>query len=116
MSQLQNSLNKEETILLELSRMVVAINLKFEHMTFRIEELGNGDSASINRSRIDYHSHGTNFFQTNFSKFNFPKFEGKNPSEWIYKCDNFFKINGIGDQEKVGLASLHLEGRVLELF
>ena len=57
-----------------------------------------------------------NFLQTKFSKLNFPTFEYENPSGWIYKCDRFFKINGIGDHEKVGLASLHLKGRALEWF
>ena len=89
--------------------MVIAINMKFEHMTSRIKELGNGINALINRSEIDYHSHDTNSFQSRFSKLNFPKFEGENPSGWIYKCDKFFKINRVEDQEKVGLASLHLE-------
>ena len=32
------------------------------------------------------------------------------------KCDRFFKINGIKDQENLRLASLHLKGNVLEWF
>ena len=94
--------------------MITTINLKFEHMTSRIKESSNGDNASINKSGIGYHSHSTNSFQTRSSKLNFPNFEGENPSGWIYKCDRFFKINGIEDQEKVGLDSLYLEGRVLK--
>ena len=43
----------------------------------------------------------THMVQTSFK----PSFQGENPSGWIYKCDNFLKINGIGDYEKVGLAS-----------
>ena len=96
--------------------MITAINLKFKNITPRIEESSNGDSVSINRSRTNYHSHGTNYFQTRFSKLNFPNFESENPSGWIYKCDKFFKINGIEDQEKVGFISLHLEGKTLEWF
>ena len=57
----------------------------------------------------------THMVQTSF-KPSFPNFLGENPSGWIYKCDNFLKINGIEDYEKVGLASLHLEGRALEWF
>ena len=75
LSQFQDSSNKQATTLSKLLRIVVAINLKFEHMTPRIEELGNGDSASINRSGIGYHSHGRNSFQTRFSKLNFPNSE-----------------------------------------
>ena len=46
LSQLQDSSNKQATTLSELSRMIASINLKFEHMTSRKEELGNRDSAN----------------------------------------------------------------------
>ena len=52
-------------------------------MTSKTEESSNGDSASINRNKIGYHSHDTNFFQTKFSKLKFSNFEDKNRSEWI---------------------------------
>ena len=48
--------DKQAVALSELLKMVVAINLKSEHMTFRVDELGNGDNASINRSGTRYHS------------------------------------------------------------
>ena len=57
-------------------------------------------NASINRSSTGYHSYDTNSFQTKFSKLNFPNFEGENPCGWIYKCDRFFKINGIGTKRR----------------
>ena len=34
--------------------MVTTMNLKFEHVISRIEELDNGDTTSINRSRSSY--------------------------------------------------------------
>lgn len=63
--------------------MIATMNLKFEHMIFRIDKLGNGDKASINRNRTNNKLHGTNSFQTRFSKLSFPNFEGGNPTGWI---------------------------------
>lgn len=89
--------------------MVAVINLKFEDMTSR-KESSNGGSASgltiTHKVQIS--------FKPSFPNSNFQLLKIRNPSEWIYKCDRFFKINGIGDHEKVGLTSLHLEGRALE--
>ena len=62
--------------------MIATVNLNFKHMTSKIES-SNGDGVSINRNKIGYHSHNTNFFQTKFSKLNFSNFEDKNRSEWI---------------------------------
>ena len=87
---MKQSSDKQAITLLELLKMITTINLKFEHMTSRIEESSNGDNASINKSGIGYHSRGTNSFQTRFSKLNFPNFKGENPSGWIYKCDRSF--------------------------
>ena len=89
--QLKESSDKQAATLSELSKMVAATNLKFEHMTSRIEESCNGNNASINRSGTNYHSYCTSSFQTKFSKLNFPNFEGENYSGWIYKCDRFLK-------------------------
>ena len=92
-------MDKQATTLLELSKMVATINLKFKHMNLRIEKSSNGYSASINRSKTNYHSHGINSIQTSF------------PNS-IFKI---LKVR-IGNQEKIGLASLHLKGRALERF
>ena len=58
--------------------MVASINLKFKHMNSRIEKSSNGYSASINRSKTNYHSYGINSIQTKFSKLNFQNFESRN--------------------------------------
>ena len=79
-------------------------------MTSRVEELGNRNNALINRSGTSYHSHVTKSLQTKFSKLGFPNFESRNQIGGFTNV-RFFNINGIKDHEKVGLASLHLEGR-----
>jgi hypothetical protein len=34
----------------------------------------------------------------------------------VYKCERFFKANNVEDQEKVNLATIHMEGKALEWF
>lgn len=47
-----------------------------------------------------------------FPKVEFPHFDGDNPRAWIRKCNRYFQvISTIGEDQKVPLASVHLEGR-----
>ena len=34
----------------------------------------------------------------------------------MYKCERFFKYNVVPELEKVGIASIHLEGKALDWF
>lgn len=41
----------------------------------------------------------------------FPTFNGGDPRGWVEKCQRFFNINPVLEQEKLMLASMHLEGK-----
>lgn len=44
----------------------------------------------------------------------FPKFNGEDPTGWIYKAEQYFDIKQIESIEQVQLASFHLEGIALQ--
>nr|GEV35407.1 putative mitochondrial protein [Tanacetum cinerariifolium] len=47
------------------------------------------------------------------TKIKFPKFKGDDVKGWVYKCKQFFKIDGIKEDRKVELASMHLYDQAL---
>ena len=47
-------------------------------------------------------------------KLSFPKFKGEDPHGWIYKCEQYFEFKGIIPQQRVQLASFHLEEIALQ--
>ncbi|CAH9093858.1 unnamed protein product [Cuscuta epithymum] len=49
-------------------------------------------------------------------KVEFPTFEGQNAKLWIQKCERYFTLFNIPDNQKVNLASLYLEGRAASWF
>ncbi|KAG8391321.1 hypothetical protein BUALT_Bualt01G0175700 [Buddleja alternifolia] len=49
---------------------------------------------------------------TPFSKVDFPHYDGDNTRTWIKKCNRYFQIvSTITEDQKVPLASIHLEGK-----
>ncbi|PNX92266.1 retrotransposon-related protein [Trifolium pratense] len=55
-----------------------------------------------------------NLYATRISKVEFPRFNGKNVRDWLYKCDQFFMLDGTPATEMVRLASIHLDGLALQ--
>lgn len=47
------------------------------------------------------------------TKVEFPKFDGNDLQSWLYNCNQFFQLDDIEDAQKVELAAIHLEGKVL---
>ncbi|KAA8536794.1 hypothetical protein F0562_029272 [Nyssa sinensis] len=47
-------------------------------------------------------------------KLQFPKFNGEDPMGWIYKAEQYFEYQGIRADQRVQLASFHLEGIALQ--
>ncbi|PHT63545.1 hypothetical protein T459_32641 [Capsicum annuum] len=76
------------------------------------EESAAGRACSMDlhndyRSR-DKQNHG-NFF-TRFSRLDFPKFSGLELRTWLYKVDQFFSMDEIPFEQRVKIASIHMEG------
>ncbi|GKC56058.1 reverse transcriptase [Tanacetum coccineum] len=47
------------------------------------------------------------------AKIEFPKFSGDDVKGWIYRCNQFFKIDGIKERDKIQLASMHVYDKAL---
>ena len=47
------------------------------------------------------------------SKIDFPQSNGENVQGWIYKCEQFFEVEGSTKNVKVKLASIKLNGKAL---
>ena len=60
--------------------------------------------------------HSTAFSQPRPMKVDFPRFSGEDVMHWIYKAERFFKIYDILEEQKVDIASVHLDGKALPWF
>ena len=49
-------------------------------------------------------------------KLEFPRFRGENPLGWIYKANQFFQLYGTPPNQKILLASYHMEDEALIWF
>lgn len=76
------------------------------------------DACGVVHNPDDHHRRDThtplNPYSTRISKVEFPRFDGSKVKEWLYKCDQFFSLDGTTLETKVWLASIHLDGIALQ--
>jgi hypothetical protein len=51
-----------------------------------------------------------------YNKIDFPTFSGGDPRGWLLKAEKYFRYYQIPDEERVEIASMHLEGDALDLY
>ena len=49
-------------------------------------------------------------------KLDFPRFNGDDPTRWIYRAEQYFSLHNTFDFNKIPLASFHLEHEALQWF
>ncbi|KAK8947110.1 hypothetical protein KSP39_PZI006748 [Platanthera zijinensis] len=99
----------------ELARAVHAMGEEMRTLFagLRVDRLPEGRGGRSPESRSTGSASATSHFATRFPRLDFPRFSGEDLMPWIYKCDQFFEIDGTPEDAKVRMASVHLEGKAL---
>ncbi|PKI64042.1 hypothetical protein CRG98_015574 [Punica granatum] len=74
-------------------------------------QLGKFESPSPPSPRLEVGCYSTT---TRIGKLEFPRFCGDGVRDWLYRCEQFFGVDGTPDDVKVKLVAIHLEGRALQ--
>nr|CAD1821649.1 unnamed protein product [Ananas comosus var. bracteatus] len=74
---------------------------------------GVGHHSPANQRSEGNNTHRSQF-APRFTKIEFPRFDGEDLKGWMYRCEQFFEIDGTAEDAKVKLAAIHLEGRALQ--
>ncbi|GKF93223.1 gypsy/ty3 retroelement polyprotein [Tanacetum coccineum] len=77
------------------------------------EEMRNVASTSTTgqngaRQQSDNQRGLNNMQYSRVTKIEFPRFRGEDVRGWLFKCEQFFKVDGVAEDQKVNLISIHL--------
>lgn len=78
-----------------------------------------GDTSSAAPAPVQNVTQGTTHyqpFQTKNFKLDFPRFDGSEPSDWIFKAEQFFEYYSTPDDQRMTIASVHTDGTVVPWF
>ena len=71
---------------------------------------GSHDRASSSQPVREESDGGRQIYSSKMAKLEFPRYYGEDPTEWLNKVGQFFEFQGTVEDQKVSLASFHLEG------
>ena len=91
---------------------------KQDRINANLNELITGLSRQVLQIATTTESGGSNFNNGNLSfsrlsKVDFPRFDGVDVQGWVYRCEQFFEVEGTPDSLKVKVASIQLTGKAL---
>ncbi|KAH0686315.1 hypothetical protein KY289_017070 [Solanum tuberosum] len=96
-----SSLEKLDQAMIDLRNQVTAGGIR-----------GEQSEEGVRRERENnFHSHHSNF--SRWSRMEFLRFNGEDIRSWLFKIDQFFSMEGVPAEEKVGVAALQLEGEAI---
>ncbi|KAH9647661.1 Wall-associated receptor kinase-like 22 [Citrus sinensis] len=103
-----------------MQRMEMGINDKLHHLEEVISKLA--DSISASKGVSSHHEHAASSqprreesgmerqqFPSRLAKLEFPRYSGDDPTEWFNRVTQFFDYQETTDDQRVVLASFHLE-------
>ncbi|KAK0586119.1 hypothetical protein LWI29_001364 [Acer saccharum] len=108
----------------EMNQKIAALNSKYDHLSesmsnMRTEASGSRSSGSTpsndngsTHKRAEYHRS----ISTRTIRLEFPKFQGDDPSRWLYCAERFFEYHQTPEAQQVKIASFHLDGEALQWF
>ncbi|XP_071738959.1 uncharacterized protein [Rutidosis leptorrhynchoides] len=107
--QLQASVAEISKTMAEMSKQIGNNNSRIngfltqqQYLTDELQRVRNGEGASNRGSQI-----------TRLTKLEFPKFDGTDVKEWLYHCNQFFVVDRIDEDDKIRIASIHLQKKAL---
>ncbi|KAA8524177.1 hypothetical protein F0562_010393 [Nyssa sinensis] len=80
-------------------------HLSWEKSSQNYGEKGSTSRGGHNREE-GFHPHN----HSQFTKMDFPKFSGDDPTKWLSRASQYFEFQETVEEQKVALASFHLEG------
>ncbi|KAF8392867.1 hypothetical protein HHK36_021106 [Tetracentron sinense] len=112
---IEESIRQQSEALKDIKEWMAGMSLKYDQIVSQLveSEMNHGDCSQTGRQRQPV---GRDQIQTRYTRVDFPRFNGDNPRGWVYRCDRFFSYNNVAEADKVYVASLHLEGKVLDWF
>ncbi|GKC01717.1 hypothetical protein Tco_0987853, partial [Tanacetum coccineum] len=107
---LQESVNDLKASIAEINEGMKGFLVQQKLVTDEIKKLKTGEGSSGNSAGTARRP--VNLGYGRMTKIEFPKFSREDEKGWLFRCNQFFKIDGVDDRDKVELASMHMYDKV----
>ena len=92
------------------------LNEMNQQLASLLQRLGASDQGGVPNSRLNRGSGSSGITLSRPVRLEFPRFFGEDPASWVYKANQYFKYFNTPVEEKLMLASFHMDGEALIWF
>ncbi|GJS89213.1 gypsy/ty3 retroelement polyprotein [Tanacetum coccineum] len=90
-----------------IQQRIDGVCLRQETLATKMQNQNNGQIVGRNQdNKVNGYARLT--------KLEFPKFNGDDVKGWIYRCNQFFQLDNVAENQKVRIASIHLHDKALD--
>lgn len=108
----QTTLGKHKALFNSIQSQLSSLAASYNNLSInRIQGETNGENSNVG---VPFAERGG--IQARTIKLDFPRFDGTEPHDWILKVEQFFSYGNTPDDQKVTIASFHMEGRALSWY
>ncbi|GJR65654.1 retrotransposable element Tf2 [Tanacetum coccineum] len=90
-----------------MNQSVKGVCTRQDYLCAEIKKLSSEASTSTTPN------HSNNAKVSRMAKIEFPKFSREDPTGWVYRCNQFFKVDAVEEDQKVKLTSMHLYDKAI---
>ena len=114
MVETRNNTRTQDPTMESLQRMMAKMRTELmAEMRSELERLRSGEGTSTDVHVGARQSENQNRQFGRMSKMEFPRFNGDDVKGWIFRCRQFFCIDQVEDEMKVGIAAMHVHDKAL---
>nr|GEZ61701.1 reverse transcriptase [Tanacetum cinerariifolium] len=96
-----------------LMDLMLQLQESINQLTSKVATIETSQVCLINDVTKFRNNEGSRRQYLRLTKLEFPRFLGEDVKGWLYRCQQFFKVDNVADSEKVKLASIHLYDKAL---
>ena len=105
------SFDRLEEAIAKLATSHLHVSQKLDNLINRVTALESNPYSPSSSSTNP--SHHTQTPSPHRLKLDVPRFDGSDPSGWVFKISRFFEYHGVPDSERLTVASFYMEGPAL---
>lgn len=110
---LQQAVESHDTMLSEIKATMNGILKHFDYYRQKGIVPGSEGDSDGNFQSTHSHTSSPNGRSFRFGRMDFPKFHGEDVVGWLDRCEHFFKVDNVPEEQKIDIVTIHVDGDAL---
>lgn len=114
MQKVRETSGRQQQLLSELVRQIAAIDAKYKKIFQELKKEREETLAMVLPPRMQPENNASGGIRSRSIRLEFLRFDGVDPARWIYRAEQFFFYHQTPLNQRISIASFHLEEKAVQ--